>query len=116
MCVPQRWQCGTGTRLRRPAADVRTATVGGRDGCRKPRHAHGGDSYALSVPNTSASNAKILVIGHTDLGRRVCLLLRERQVPVIHLAAASEAELREALTAGVTGVAVLLHDDIRALR
>lgn len=58
----------------------------------------------------------VLVIGHTDVGRRACALLQDAGTPTIHLADPTDAELRSALHSGVTGVAVLLHDDIRALR
>ena len=58
----------------------------------------------------------IVVIGHTDVGRRTCALLSARGVATHHLDDPTDAELREALTADVDGVAVLLHDDMRALR
>lgn len=58
----------------------------------------------------------MLVIGQTDVGRRACALLQDAGTSTIHLDDPSDAELRSALHAGVTGVAVLLHDDIRALR
>lgn len=58
----------------------------------------------------------MLVIGHTDVGRRACALLDDAGTPTIHLDDPTDAELRAALHAGVSGVAVLLHDDIRALR
>jgi voltage-gated potassium channel Kch len=58
----------------------------------------------------------IVVIGHTDVGRRACALLESRGVRTTHLDDPSDAVVREALTAPVDGVAVLLHDDMRALR
>jgi Trk K+ transport system NAD-binding subunit len=58
----------------------------------------------------------VLVIGHSDVGRRVCAQLSSAGTDTIHLDAPTDAELREALSADVDGVAVLLHDDIRALR
>jgi len=58
----------------------------------------------------------VLVIGHSDVGRRACALLQEAGTPTIHLDDPSDADLRAALHSGITGVAVLLHDDIRALR
>lgn len=58
----------------------------------------------------------IVVIGHSDVGRRACAALRARGVSTTHLDDPSDAEVREALAADVDGVAVLLHDDIRALR
>ncbi len=59
---------------------------------------------------------QIVVIGHTDVGRRACALLAARGVRTIHLDDPSDAELREALSGPIDGVAVLLHDDMRALR
>lgn len=65
---------------------------------------------------TDAASGTVLVIGHTDVGRRACALLDDAGTPTIHLDDPTDAELRSALHAGVSGVAVLLHDDIRALR
>ena len=59
---------------------------------------------------------RVLVVGHTDVGRRTCALLSARGVDTVHLADPTDADLRAALTSDVDGVAVLLHDDIRALR
>ena len=58
----------------------------------------------------------IVVIGHTDVGRRACALLESRGVRTTHLDDPSDALVREALAGPVDGVAVLLHDDMRALR
>lgn len=58
----------------------------------------------------------IVVIGRTDVGRRVCALLTETGVRVTHLHEPSDSEVRASLTSDVDGVAVLLHDDIKALR
>ena len=58
----------------------------------------------------------IVVIGHTDVGRRTCALLAARGVRTHHLDDPTDAELRSALSGDVDGVAVLLHDDMRALR
>lgn len=60
--------------------------------------------------------ARIVVIGNTDVGRRTCALLASRGIPTLHLSQPSDLDLRRALTDDVSGVAVLLHDDIRALR
>lgn len=69
------------------------------------------------MPTTSALvPSRIVVIGHTDVGRRACALLGERGVRTVHLSDPSDAELRSALSGPVDGVAVLLHDDMRALR
>jgi voltage-gated potassium channel Kch len=58
----------------------------------------------------------ILVIGDTDVGRRVCSALSERSVRTLHLGEPNDSELAAALTPDVEGIAVMLHDDIRALR
>ncbi|MGA1146416.1 MAG: NAD-binding protein [Candidatus Nanopelagicales bacterium] len=60
--------------------------------------------------------SRILVIGQTPVGRRVCGLLHASGRETIHLDAPSDGELRTALTDDVDGIAVLLHDDIKALR
>lgn len=67
-------------------------------------------------PQGVAASGIVLVIGQTDVGRRACALLQDAGTSTIHLDDPSDVELRAALHAGVTGVAVLLHDDIRALR
>lgn len=59
---------------------------------------------------------RIVVIGHSDVGRRACGALQARGVTTVHLDDPSDAEVRGALAGEVDGVAVLLHDDIRALR
>ena len=59
---------------------------------------------------------RIVVIGRTDVGRRVCSLLESSGISVVHLHEPSDAELRAALAQDIDGVAVLLHDDIKALR
>jgi len=75
-----------------------------------------GVDTGVSTPTTDAATGVVVVIGHTDVGRRACALLQDAGTSTIHLDDPSDAELRAALHAGVTGVAVLLHDDIRALR
>ena len=64
----------------------------------------------------TGSTQHIVVIGHTDVGRRACALLESRGVSTTHLDDPSDALVRETFTAPVDGVAVLLHDDMRALR
>ena len=64
----------------------------------------------------AGSTQHIVVIGHTDVGRRACALLESRGVSTTHLDDPSDALVRETLAAPVDGVAVLLHDDMRALR
>ena len=61
-------------------------------------------------------SGRIVVIGRTDVGRRVCALLGRDGHPVTHLDEPSDTDLRAALAGDVEGVAVLLHDDILALR
>ena len=59
---------------------------------------------------------KILVIGATDIGRRACAALQDRNVEVLHLASPQDSELHELLAQNITGVAIMLHNDIEALR
>ena len=59
---------------------------------------------------------RILVIGQTSVGRRVCGLLQDSGHETVHLDEPSDSELRSTLTSSIDGVAVLLHDDIKALR
>jgi len=59
---------------------------------------------------------RIVVIGRTDVGRRVCSLLSTSGILVVHLHEPSDAEVRTALDEEIDGVAVMLHDDIKALR
>ena len=58
----------------------------------------------------------VLVVSNTPVGRRVCELLEMSGLGTIHLEEPSDAELREALTPEIEGVAVLLHDDVKVLR
>lgn len=62
------------------------------------------------------SPGPVLVIGAADAGRRVCALLQEAGQAVAHLDLPSDAELQATLRGDVSAVAILLHDDIRALR
>lgn len=62
------------------------------------------------------SMRRIMVIGRTDVGRRVCSLLTSPGIAVAHLHEPSDAEMRAELAKDIDGVAVLLHDDIVALR
>lgn len=59
---------------------------------------------------------KVLVIGNTDIGRRACAALRDRNVDVVHLSMPQDSDLHELLTDEITGVAIMLHNDIEALR
>ncbi|MEI6405768.1 MAG: portal protein, partial [Actinomycetes bacterium] len=58
----------------------------------------------------------VLVIGATDVGRRTCAALQDRGTSVIHLDSPTDTELRELLLSDVSGVAIMLHNDIEALR
>ncbi|MEW9517924.1 NAD-binding protein [Streptomyces tubercidicus] len=57
-----------------------------------------------------------MVIGATTLARRVCASLRESGNPVDHLAAPDDQDLRRALAVPPAGIAVLVGDDLSALR
>jgi len=59
---------------------------------------------------------RIVVIGRTDVGRRVCSLLSTSGISVVHLHEPSDADVRAELGKDIDGVAVMLHDDIKALR
>jgi len=59
---------------------------------------------------------KVIVIGATDIGRRACAALEDRGVEVLHLANPSDSELHELLNENTRGVAIMLHNDIEALR
>ena len=56
------------------------------------------------------------MLGHTDAGRRVCAALGERGIEVVHLAEPDDAELHSVVLGDIDGVAIMLHDDMRALR
>lgn len=57
-----------------------------------------------------------VVIGETNLARRVCASLREGAHTVQHLTEPRDEVLRAAMTPAPDAVAVLLHDDVAALR
>ncbi len=57
-----------------------------------------------------------VVIGGTNLARRVCASLREGAHTVQHLTEPRDDEVRAAMTAAPDAVAVLLHEDVAALR
>lgn len=69
-----------------------------------------------SPDRQDAPPGTMVVIGVTDVGRRACALMTRRGIRVRHLDEPSDADLRAALTSDVSAVAVLLHDDVRALR
>lgn len=76
-------------------------------------HGHQGSPLKLMSQDSVGS---IIVIGATDVGRRTCAALSERGVDVTHLSAPSDVELHRQLDGDVIGVAVMLHNDIEALR
>ncbi|MFF4504243.1 hypothetical protein [Streptomyces sp. NPDC001401] len=57
-----------------------------------------------------------VVIGETNLARHVCASLRDGAHTVRHLTGPGDEELRAAMTPPPDAVAVLLHDDVAALR
>lgn len=57
-----------------------------------------------------------LVIGSLEIARRTCAVLRARGQRVIHLLQPTDTDIRAALSAGVTAVAVLVRGDVTALR
>lgn len=63
-----------------------------------------------------AGGRSFVVIGETNVARRVCASLREGAHMVRHLTKPGDEELRAAMTPPPDAVAVLLHDDVAALR
>ncbi|WP_432587590.1 NAD-binding protein [Streptomyces sp. HD1123-B1] len=74
---------------------------------------YGGGSYEGGDPGPGD---RIVVIGATTLARRVCAAVTENGRPVQHLTAPDDQELRRALGIRPAGVAVLVGDDLSALR
>jgi hypothetical protein len=68
------------------------------------------------VSSEPAPGGPYVVIGETHVARRVCASLHHRGCEVLHLVAPGDEELRTAMTRQPRGVAVLLHDDVAALR
>ena len=58
----------------------------------------------------------VIVIGLTDIGRRACAALQDRGVKVLHIANPSDNDLHDLLSKGISGVAIMLHNDVEALR
>jgi Trk K+ transport system NAD-binding subunit len=67
-------------------------------------------------PSRPTRGAPYVVIGETPVARRVCASLLQRDCDVVHLIAPGDEELRKAMIQQPSGVAVLLHDDVEALR
>mgnify|MGYP006276779497 CR=1 FL=1 len=59
---------------------------------------------------------RVVVLGDEDVARRTCALLQSRGIDVTHLANPDDVQIQHAMQHDVLGVAVLLHDDIKALR
>ncbi|XRQ08935.1 potassium channel family protein [Actinomadura welshii] len=70
----------------------------------------------MSGVPVSPGRRSLVVIGETNLARRVCASLQEGGHSVQHLTEPRDEELRTAMSARPHGVAVLLHDDVAALR
>ena len=68
-----------------------------------------------AAPDAIRSGA-FVVIGETNVARRVCASLRARGRDVVHLVAPGDAELRAVMLERPAGVAVLVHGDLAALR
>ncbi|MGW0734742.1 potassium channel family protein [Streptomyces sp. NPDC002851] len=64
----------------------------------------------------SRGDGSFIVIGETNLARRVCASLRGDAHPVQHLTEPRDDELRAAMAPALDGVAVLVHEDVAALR
>ncbi|WP_254885692.1 NAD(P)-binding protein [Streptomyces sp. NA02950] len=74
------------------------------------------DTYEGAGAGTGRRGGRIVVIGATTLARRVCAAVSENGRPVQHLAAPDDQDVRHALAARPAGVAVLVGDDLSALR
>jgi Trk K+ transport system NAD-binding subunit len=70
----------------------------------------------VSDEQAPGSGGPYVVIGETHVARRVCPALAQRGCEVLHLLAPGDEELREAMLGEPSGLAVLLHDDVAALR
>jgi hypothetical protein len=68
------------------------------------------------VTDPSSGGVPYVVIGDTNVARRICASLLQRGSEVLHLVAPGDEELRKAMVREPGGVAVLLHDDVAALR
>lgn len=69
-----------------------------------------------TAPSPSPPARVLVVIGDTNLAQRVCASAIARKNTVHHLSAPSDSELRRALRDVPDGVAILLHDDVAAVR
>ncbi|WP_433461836.1 potassium channel family protein [Spirillospora sp. CA-128828] len=69
-------------------------------------------THAVAPPD----DRSFVVIGETNLARRVCASLRDGARTVRHLTGPGDEELRTAMTPPPDAMAILLHDDVAALR
>ena len=68
------------------------------------------------MTDPASGGVPYVVVGDTHVARRVCASLLQRGSEVLHLIAPGDEELRKAMVREPGGVAVLLHDDVAALR
>jgi hypothetical protein len=77
-------------------------------------------AMTASTPEDTASSTPeagtFVVIGDTNVARRVCASLRTREREVVHLVAPGDEDLRAVMLEQPAGVAVLVHGDLAALR
>jgi hypothetical protein len=70
----------------------------------------------VPAPAPPETGGTFVVIGESNVARRVCASLQQRGSEVLHLCAPGDEELRKAMVREPRGVAVLVHDDVVALR
>lgn len=63
-----------------------------------------------------ADSRHVVVIGKDEVGRRTAAMLQKAGAHVTHLDEPTDAQLHDLLVGQIDGVAVMLHDDIKALR
>jgi Trk K+ transport system NAD-binding subunit len=63
-----------------------------------------------------AHSRHVVVIGKDEVGRRTAAMLQKAGAHVTHLDEPTDAQLHDLLAGQIDGVAVMLHDDIKALR
>lgn len=70
----------------------------------------------MSQAHDPLQHRSFVIVGDTNLARRVCASLRQEAYAVQHLARPGDEELRAAMATPHDAVAVLLHEDAAALR
>lgn len=73
-------------------------------------------SLAMSQSGPDNRDERYLVVGDSDLARRVCSQLQSEGQQVTHLTSPTDDELSKYSWSRLDGVAVLVHDDVAALR